>query len=209
MFKLENVYSLLELVAKLTVGPLNMPEIDGHATKNITALLVLALLLTVSITVFSGGINISFLGAGALSVITSAIVGIIGLGVNLVIPAPTVSPLPQNAPEQNTNKFVTYAVVSFLMTVMTFVLTGFCFLIFGHHITSLVDLLTVDFLVKYDTATKIVSMLCGTVGTGLLYLALKVSKRLYVSGVELVTYMVATALICSFVFHMSHFVFFS
>lgn len=208
MFKLENLYSLLELVAKLTVGPLNMPEIDGHATKNVAALLVLALLLTVSITVFSGGVNISFLGAGALSVITSAIVGIIGLGVNLVIPAPNAAPSPGNGPDQNTNKFVTYAVVSFLMTVVTFVLIGFCFLIFGNHITSLVDFLTVDLLVKYDTATKIVSVLCGMVGTGLLYLALKISRRLYVSGVELVSYMVATALICSFVFHMSHFVFF-
>lgn len=205
---LKAVYSLLELVSELTVGPLNMQDIKAHTVKNAAGFAALACLLTLSISVFSGGIDISFLGAGFLSVITSSVVAFIGFFANLLIPLPAARG-GDAAYERNTNKFVTYAIISFIMTVFVFVFTGALFLLFGRHVTSLVDWLTVEHFWTYANATKVVSLLCASVGTTLLYGALFFAKRLYASGTELITYFLLTILICSVVFYASHFVFFS
>jgi len=199
-----NTFLLIELARKLKIGPLSMDDIQNHTAKNLAAFTVLTVLIGLSVSVFSGGINISILGAGFVSLISSVVVGFIGVLVNLALPTPKDSSGATS--QKDTNKFVTYAILAFLATVATFVAIGLVFLFAIDDINSLVDLLTVNYLWSYNNATLLTSLLSATIGTCFLYTLLLLGKRIVITRFPLTLYIVSTILICGIVFHVSHFI---
>ena len=204
--ELKSIYSLGELVRKLKIGPLLMDTVNNHTVKNLGALVVLTALLTLSVGVFAGGLQIGLFGAGLLSAITAMVIGVIGVVVNLVLPAHPNSS--QDSASEDTNKVVSYAVVAFIFTVAVFVTIGGIFLLFGQRITSFMDLLTVEYLWPVRSANLFTSFLCATIGTFLLQGGLWIAGRIEAQGLELAYDLASTILICGIVFYVSHFLLF-
>ncbi len=206
---LKQLIAVHHLIRALKLGPRRMLEVSNHTTKNLAAIALLTVLLGFSVTVFSGGINLGIFGAGLLSVTTSLIVGIVGGAVNFVLPSPREAGAIDATADNDTNKFVTYSVLSFLMTVATFVVIGFGFLAFGSDSKSLLDWMIVELLWTHAAATIFISALCALVGTSILFLFLKLGDRIEEMRKIATVYFISTVLLCGIVFHLVHFVFFS
>jgi hypothetical protein len=203
--ELKDVFSVIELARKLKVGPLYMDDVENHAAKNLAAFALLTVLLGVSISVFVDGVDLSWFGVTATSLMFIVVVAVIGIIANLLLPAPVDEK--GNIHEKDTNKFVTYSILSFLLTVATFVAISIIFLMIGSDVNSFVDWLTVRMHLNFHWASIAVSVICSVLGTMFLYSMLYAKGRLVSRGWSLASYIFATVLICNGVFYFSHFIF--
>ena len=203
--KIPDYIDLSVLVRNMKLGPLMMDNIENHAAKNLTAFTFLTLLMGLSISVFAGGLSLGFIGAGAVSMITAASVAVIGILVNSVLP--TRRGMVDDVARNDTNKFVSYSVFSFIFTVSSFVALNLV-TVFFMNLAFLDMLVEYVFIGNYPRSSAFTSILSAVIGTSAFHSGLYISGRVKAKRIEFWIYSISSALICAFVFYISHFVIF-